>query len=107
MSKVDRRRKGVFGPQWCVLFVDDLSMPQKEQWGAQPPLELLRQWLDHGHWYDLKEMVRQEVVDAARFWPCSRQAAAPTHLDASNAPFSAPGRRPLKTTLLTKYSAPS
>ncbi|KAK7201712.1 dynein heavy chain [Novymonas esmeraldas] len=46
-----------------IILVDDMNMPLKEQYGAQPPIELLRQYMDYHGWYDCRTREFFSIVD--------------------------------------------
>lgn len=53
-GKLQRRGRGRYAPEKpAAIFIDDLNMPIRQDSGAQPPIEILRQWLDHSGWYHL------------------------------------------------------
>ena len=61
-----KRSRGVYGPpvgKRAVVFVDDLNMPEIEEYGAQPPVELLRQAIDNGGWYNRSANTFRRLVD--------------------------------------------
>ncbi|KAM4749227.1 dynein axonemal heavy chain 2 [Rhinophrynus dorsalis] len=65
-SRVEKRTKGVYVPtggKHLITFLDDLNMPAKDTFGSQPPLELLRLWIDYGFWYDRQNQTIKYVKD--------------------------------------------
>ncbi|XP_027143976.1 dynein heavy chain 2, axonemal isoform X2 [Larimichthys crocea] len=65
-SRIEKRTKGVFVPvggKRLLCFLDDLNMPANDLFGSQPPLELLRLWIDYGFWYDRQKQTLKFVKD--------------------------------------------
>ena len=42
-------------------MIDDLNMPKLDTYGSQPPIELLRQYLDFGGLYDREKLFWKEI----------------------------------------------
>ena len=64
-SRVEKRTKGVYvplGSKKLITFMDDFNMPAKDTFGSQPPLELIRLWIDYGFWYNRSNQTTLKIL---------------------------------------------
>ena len=68
-SKLEPKKfKKIYGPPGQtkgIIFVDDINMPIREVSGAQPPIELLRQLLTYGGFYNRSKPRWMDVIDTS------------------------------------------
>eukprot|EP00954_Amorphochlora_amoebiformis_P002589 203626-Amorphochlora_amoeboformis.AAC.1 len=73
-TKLVTKRKTVLGAPFgkkVMVFIDDVNMPAKEKYGAQPPIELLRQCLDQQGFYDRKRLFFKNMMDVQYVAACA------------------------------------
>eukprot|EP00930_Biecheleria_cincta_P042962 TRINITY_DN29559_c0_g2_i1.p1 TRINITY_DN29559_c0_g2~~TRINITY_DN29559_c0_g2_i1.p1 ORF type:complete len:4097 (+),score=999.81 TRINITY_DN29559_c0_g2_i1:1152-12293(+) len=63
-GKLEKKRKTLLSApvnKTIVILVDDVNMPLVEEYGAQPPIELLRQMQDQRGFFDRKQHFWKEI----------------------------------------------
>ena len=76
-SKLKVKKKNLLGApmtegvqRTVALFIDDLNMPALETFGASPPVELVRQMIGNGGFYDRKYLFWKTVQDVVVITAC-------------------------------------
>lgn len=61
LEKKAGRNYGPVGNKRLIYFVDDMNMPEVDQYFTVQPHTLMRQHLDHSHWYDRVKLTLKDI----------------------------------------------
>ncbi|XP_066877773.1 dynein axonemal heavy chain 17 isoform X2 [Kogia breviceps] len=61
LEKKSGRNYGPPGTKKLVYFIDDMNMPEVDKYGTVAPHTILRQHMDHGHWYDRQKLTLKDI----------------------------------------------
>lgn len=63
LEKKSGVRYGPPGAKSLVYFVDDMNMPFVDKYDTQSAIEIMRQYVDYGGWYDKVKIVLKDIVN--------------------------------------------
>ncbi|XP_013068368.2 dynein beta chain, ciliary [Biomphalaria glabrata] len=61
LEKKAGRNFGPPGARRLIYFVDDMNMPEVDKYYTVQPHTLIRQHIDHGHWYDRSKLTLKDI----------------------------------------------
>lgn len=100
-----RRDFGPPGTKKLIYFIDDFNMPQLDEYDTQTPHTLIRQHIDHGHWYDRAKWELRNVKNC-QYLACMNPSTGTFTIDARLqrhfATFAV--QMPAKESLMTMYA---
>lgn len=70
-SVVEKRTKDTYGPpvgKKLICFIDDMNMPQVDEYGTQQPIALLKLLFEKGGFYDRgKDLIWKNIKDISKY----------------------------------------
>ena len=61
LEKKAGKNYGPPGNKKLVYFLDDMNMPEVDEYGTVGPHTIIRQHMDYGHWYDRNKLTLKEI----------------------------------------------
>ena len=74
-------RYGPLGNTKLIYFLDDLNMPQLDEYGTQSHVELLRQAIDYKEYFDRRDLEFKKVLEDILFIGCQNPKAGSFKID--------------------------
>lgn len=80
LEKKAGRNYGPPGNKRLIYFIDDMNIPEVDQYGTVQPHSLLRQHLDYNHWYDRQKLNLKEIHNC-QYIACMNPTAGSFEID--------------------------
>ncbi|KFQ06883.1 Dynein heavy chain 17, axonemal, partial [Leptosomus discolor] len=80
LEKKSGRNYGPPGTRRLIYFIDDMNMPEVDKYGTVAPHTLIRQHMDHGHWYDRTKLTLKAICNC-QYVACMNPTAGSFTID--------------------------